>query len=323
MEFHHISVLLEETVNGLLTDPDGIYVDCTLGGAGHSSRIVDKLTPSGRLIGIDQDPAALAAAKEKLENASCHVDLVASNFKELDSILAKVDAPLVDGILFDLGVSSHQLDTAERGFSYMQDAPLDMRMDPTAAFSAHDVVNSYEEAELSKIFKEYGEERWAKRIAKFIVEARKDKPIETTGELVDLIKKAIPAAVRSQAGGHPAKRTFQAIRIEVNNELGILADTFRSAVQHLKPGGRIAIITFHSLEDRIAKQTLQSLAKGCICPPKLPICMCHHQPEIKILGKPLVATIEELAHNSRAKSAKLRIAEKKVIKDDTGGMKSC
>lgn len=323
MEFHHISVLLEETVNGLLTDPDGIYVDCTLGGAGHSSLIAKRLTPAGRLIGIDQDPAALAAAKDKLAGAACQVSLVASNFKNLESILAREEVPLVDGVLFDLGVSSHQLDTAERGFSYMQDAPLDMRMDPNAALSAYDVVNSYEEAELSKIFKEYGEERWAKRIAKFIVEARVHKPVETTGELVDLIKRAIPAAVRSQAGGHPAKRTFQAIRIEVNNELGILADTFRTAVQHLKPGGRIAIITFHSLEDRIAKQTLQGLAKGCICPPRLPICMCHHQPEIKILGKPLIATVGELEHNSRAKSAKLRIAEKKALKKDTGGMTSC
>ena len=323
MEFHHISVLLEETIHGLVTNTDGIYVDCTLGGAGHSSRIAAKLTAAGRLIGIDQDPAALAAAKEKLQGVSCRVDVVADNFKNLESILQKQGAGKVDGVLFDLGVSSHQLDTAERGFSYMQDAPLDMRMDPAATLSAYEVVNTYEEAELARIIKLYGEERWSKRIAKFIVEARLVKPVETTGELVDLIKRAIPAAVRNNAGGHPAKRTFQAIRIEVNNELGILAEAFRCAVHHLKPGGRIAIITFHSLEDRIAKQTLQELAKGCICPPRLPVCVCHHQPEIKILGKPLAAADAELEQNSRAKSAKLRLAEKKYTQEDAGGQTPC
>ena len=238
------------------------------------------------------------------------MDIVHDNFRNLTDILQAQGAATVDGVLFDLGVSSHQLDTAERGFSYMQDAPLDMRMDPEKAFSAYDVVNSYEEAELSRIFKEYGEERWAKRIAKFIVAARREKPVETTGELVDLIKKAVPAAVRNAAGGHPAKRVFQAIRIEVNDELGILQQAFRTAVAHLKPGGRIAIITFHSLEDRIAKQTLKQMAQGCICPPHLPVCICHHKPEIRLLGKPLAATPEELEMNSRSKSAKLRIAEK-------------
>ena len=323
MEFHHISVLLEETIHGLVTNTDGIYVDCTLGGAGHSSRIAAKLTAAGRLIGIDQDPAALVAAQEKLQAATCRVDVVADNFKNLESILQKQGAGQVDGVLFDLGVSSHQLDTAERGFSYMQDAPLDMRMDPAAALSAYEVVNTYEEAELARIIKLYGEERWAKRIAKFIAEARAVQPVETTGELVDLIKRAVPAAVRNNAGGHPAKRTFQAIRIEVNNELGILAEAFRCAVRHLKPGGRIAIITFHSLEDRIAKQTLQELAKGCICPPRLPVCVCHHEPEIKILGKPLTAADEELEQNSRAKSAKLRLAEKKYTQEDTGRQMPC
>jgi len=219
----------------------------------------------------------------------------------------------VDGVLFDLGVSSYQLDTAERGFSYMQDAPLDMRMNPEEGLSAYDVVNKYEEENIEKLLKVYGEERWAKRIAQFIVEARREKPIETTGELVDLIKKAIPSAVRKNAGGHPAKRTFQAIRIEVNNELGILETAFRTAVEHLNTGGRICIITFHSLEDRIAKQTLQEMAKGCICPPRLPICVCNHKSELKIIGKPIVATLEELDQNSRARSAKLRIAEKKDI----------
>ena len=318
MEFHHVSVLLRETVEGLLHNPDGIYVDCTLGGAGHSYALASQLSSKGRLIGIDQDPAALAAAKEKLKNVSCQVDLVADNFKNLEQVLKNEQADKVDGILFDLGVSSHQLDTAERGFSYMQDAPLDMRMNPTASLSAYDVINGYEEVELARILKEYGEERWAKRIARFIVEERAIHPVETTGQLVDLIKKAMPAAVRSQQQGHPAKRTFQAIRIEVNNELGILENTFRTAVQHLKPGGRIAIITFHSLEDRIAKQTLQALAKGCICPPRLPVCVCHHQPEIKILGKPVAATEEELEQNSRSKSAKLRLAEKRADSKEEG-----
>ena len=228
------------------------------------------------------------------------------------------NAPLVDGVVFDLGVSSHQIDTAERGFSYIQDAPLDMRMNPEAEFSAYDVVNSYEEKELNRIFKEYGEERWSKRIAQFIVQERANKPIETTGQLVDIICKAVPKAVRQAAGGHPAKRVFQAIRIEVNDELGILETAFRTAVSHLKPGGRIAIITFHSLEDRIAKTVLKELSRGCICPPELPVCMCNHQPEIKILGKPIQAAADELEKNSRSKSAKLRIAEKLPLNEKGG-----
>ncbi len=310
MEFHHISVLLDETVKGLVTNPSGIYVDCTLGGGGHSSRIAGLLNPEGRLIGIDQDAAAIQAAGERLKDAKCHVDIIHSNFSNLETILKEQDAELIDGVVFDLGVSSHQIDTAERGFSYMQDAPLDMRMNPEADFSAYNVVNEYDVSELTRIFKEYGEERWAKRIAEFIAEYRQKKPLETTGELVDIIKRAIPAAVRHAEGGHPAKRVFQAIRIEVNDELGILESTFRTAVKHLKPGGRIAIITFHSLEDRIAKQTLKDMAKGCICPPELPVCMCDHKPEVKVLGKPITATIDELEKNSRSKSAKLRIAEK-------------
>ena len=321
MEFHHISVLLEETIRGLMIKPDGIYVDCTLGGAGHSRRIAEKLSDKGRLIGIDQDPAALAAAKKRLADVSCQVDLVQNNFSNFSSILAQLDIPQVDGVVFDLGVSSHQLDEAERGFSYMQDAPLDMRMDPEAPLSAYEVVNTYDEAELARILKVYGEERWAKRIARFIVAAREEKPVKTTGDLVELVKKAIPAAVRNAAGGHPAKRTFQAVRIEVNNELGILEQAFRSAVNHLKPGGRIAIITFHSLEDRIAKQTLQELAKGCICPPRLPICVCGHEPELKVVGKPLAATADELEANSRSKSAKLRVAEK--LQTHRGSEKTC
>lgn len=320
MEFHHISVMLEETVKGLVTNKEGTYVDCTLGGAGHSRRIVDMLDPAGRLIGIDQDEAAITAAKERLCDARCRVDIVHNNFRNLESILENEQALLVDGVVFDLGVSSHQIDTAERGFSYIHDAPLDMRMDPEAGFSAHDVVNTYSEQELNRIFHDYGEERWSKRIAQFIVQARAEKPVETTGELVDIVCKAVPKAVRQAAGGHPAKRIFQAIRIEVNDELGILEQAFTTAVRHLKPGGRIAIITFHSLEDRIAKQVLRRLAQGCICPPELPICMCDHKPEIKIIGKPIQATSEELDHNSRSKSAKLRIAEKlPVVQAEKGG----
>ncbi len=310
MGFHHISVMLDETVNGLVTDPAGTYVDCTLGGGGHSRRIAELLQQEGRIIGIDQDADAVEAAAERLKGVRCRVDIVRDNFRHLEEILRAQEAPRIDGALFDLGVSSHQLDMAERGFSYMQDAPLDMRMDPDAPLSAYDVVNAYEEQELFRIFKEYGEERWAKRIAEFIAMARRTQPIRTTGELVDIICKAVPKAVRQAAGGHPAKRVFQAIRIEVNDELGILEQSFRTAVAHLKPGGRIAIITFHSLEDRIAKQTLRELSRGCICPPELPVCVCHHEGELRLRGKPQRAKAEELSRNTRAKSAKLRIAEK-------------
>lgn len=318
MEFHHISVMLEETVRGLVTNKEGTYVDCTLGGAGHSHRIAEMLTPAGRIIGIDQDEAAIEAAKKRLSDVKCRVDIVHSNFSQLEAILKSEAAELVDGIVFDLGVSSHQIDTAERGFSYMQDAPLDMRMNPEADFSAYDVVNTYSVTELNRIFHDYGEERWSKRIAEFIVKEREIKPVATTGELVDIICKAVPKAVRQAAGRHPAKRIFQAVRIEVNDELGILENAFRTAVKHLKPGGRIAIITFHSLEDRIAKQTLKQLARGCICPPELPVCVCHHEPEIKILGKPIKASIEELDNNSRSRSAKLRIAEKISVSKPAG-----
>lgn len=310
MDFHHVSVMLEEAVGGLVTDPAGTYVDCTLGGAGHSRRITELLAPEGRLIGLDQDEAAIAAARERLAGAGCRVDIVHTNFRNLEGVLQELGVAEVTGALFDLGVSSPQLDNPERGFSYMQDAPLDMRMNPEAGFSAYDVVNTYSEAELDRIFHDYGEERWGRRIAQFIVQARAEKEIKTTGELVDIISRAVPKAVRREMNGHPAKRVFQAIRIEVNDELGILAGAFRTAVKFLVPGGRLAIITFHSLEDRIAKQTLKELARGCICPPELPVCMCHHQPEIRLLGKPRTAGREELAANPRAKSAKLRIAEK-------------
>lgn len=309
MEFHHVSVLLEESISALVTNPAGIYVDCTLGGSGHAEQVVKRLHSSGRFIGIDQDPAAIQTGKARLANAQCQVDIVQNNFQNIGHVLDELKVNKVDGILFDLGVSSHQLDIAERGFSYMQDAPLDMRMNPNSDFSAYDVVNDYSEEELAKIIIEYGEDRWAKRIAKFIVECRGNKKIETTGELVDVIKRAIPAAARRE-GPHPAKRTFQAIRIEVNNELGILKEAFTTSIERLNVGGRICIITFHSLEDRIAKQTLLHMAKGCICPKSLPICMCTNKPQVKILGKPRVPSEIELEENPRARSAKLRVAEK-------------
>jgi 16S rRNA (cytosine1402-N4)-methyltransferase len=309
VEFHHVSVLLKESVSALVTNPAGIYVDCTLGGSGHAEHVVKGLDFSGRFIGIDQDPAAVQTGKTKLANAKCQVDIIQENFQNIGRVLDGLNVSKVDGILFDLGVSSHQLDIAERGFSYMQDAPLDMRMNPDNKFSAHDVLNRYSEEQLAEIIINYGEERWAKRIAKFIVEFRDNKSIETTGELVDIIKRAIPSAARRD-GPHPAKRTFQAIRIEVNNELGILKDAFVTSIERLAAGGRLCIITFHSLEDRIAKQTLQLMAKGCICPKSLPICVCNNKPQVKILGKPILPSGTELEENPRARSAKLRVAEK-------------
>lgn len=309
MHFHHVSVLMDESINGLVTNESGIYVDCTLGGSGHALRIVDRLDTTGHFIGIDQDPEAISVGRQRLAQAQCQVDIVHNNFRNLEHILSELSIDKIDGIIFDLGVSSHQLDVPERGFSYMQDAPLDMRMNPQASISAYDVVNSYSETELARVIYEYGEERWAKRIAKFIVEERLSHKLETTSHLVEVIKKAIPASARKD-GPHPAKRTFQAIRIEVNDELGILQQTFLTAVDRLKPKGRICIITFHSLEDRIAKQTLQILSRGCICPPKLPVCVCGHKPSVKILGKPIVPTTIEIENNPRSRSAKLRIAEK-------------
>ncbi len=307
VSFEHVSVLPDETLAALVHKKDGIYVDCTLGGSGHAGRVAALLEKDGMLIGIDQDPAAIAVGRERLKEADCKIELVQRNFRHLGEILDELGIEHIDGILFDLGVSSHQLDTAERGFSYMQDAPLDMRMDPTASLSAYEVVNSYEESELAEVIFSYGEERWAKRIATFICQAR---PISTTGELVEIIKKAIPAAARRD-GPHPAKRTFQAIRIEVNSELSILKETFVTAVGRLAPGGRICIITFHSLEDRIAKQTLQTLAKGCQCPPRIPICVCGKQPQVRLLGKAIIPSAAELEVNPRSRSAKLRVAEKR------------
>ena len=307
MDFAHVSVLLKECIDWLVTDPDGIYVDCTLGGAGHSAEIVSRLSDKGRLVGIDQDEDALAAASERLRHTQCRVDIVKSNFRDLTDVLRRLDIQEVTGILFDLGVSSYQLDTPERGFSYMHEGPLDMRMNRDIALTADTVVNTYSETELAGLIWRYGEERWAKRIAQFIVEERQKKPLHTTGKLVEIIKKAIPKGARKD-GPHPAKRTFQALRIEVNDELNILDQVVEDAVRALKPGGRIAIITFQSLEDRIVKQKLAQLAKGCICPPHMP-CVCGRKPLIRKPGS-LIPDNGEIEGNPRARSARLRFAEK-------------
>lgn len=310
MEFSHVSVLLNECLKGLNLKPGGIYVDCTLGGAGHSLEIVKGILPGGQLIGIDQDQNALQAAGEKLAAYKHNVTLVHSNFRRLTEIVRELHPTGVDGILFDLGVSSHQLDAAERGFSYMQDAPLDMRMNTEITTTAGELVNNLTEAELARIIWEYGEERWSKRIAQFIVEHRQIKPIETTGELVEVIKKAIPAKARRE-GPHPAKRTFQALRIEVNRELEVLAQALKDSVDLLKNGGRVCVISFHSLEDRITKDAFREMAKGCTCPPKMPVCTCGGVKKVKIItGKPILPGADEIARNPRARSAKLRIAEK-------------
>ena len=308
MEFKHTSVLLKESVNYLITDKDGTYVDCTMGGAGHSFHFAQELSAAGRLVGIDQDADAIAAATKKMQGLACHVDIVRANFKNFTTVLTDLNIKKISGIFFDLGVSSYQLDDPERGFSYMHNGPLDMRMDTRQQLDAAQVVNTYTEQQLDDVIHNYGEERWARRIAKFIVAQRKVTPFTTTGELVEVIKQAIPKGAR-QDGHHPAKRTFQAIRIEVNNELGILAQVITDAVDYLAPGGRIGVITFHSLEDRIVKRTLKQLAKGCTCPPELPVCVCGKKPVIKKL-KEFVPTEEELAANPRSRSARLRGAEK-------------
>ena len=308
-EFHHVSVLLEECIQGLNIKPDGIYVDGTLGGAGHSSRIAALLT-TGRHIGIDRDPVALKAAAQRLEPYKDRVTLVHSNFCEIKKVLADLEIPGVDGILLDLGVSSPQLDDGQRGFSYMADAPLDMRMNSEDALSAHDVVNSWSYEELKRILYDYGEERYAPAIASAICRKRENKPIETTLELVDVIRGAMPpAALREKQ--HPAKRSFQAIRIAVNDELGAVEKVMKDAIPCLNPGGRLAVITFHSLEDRIVKTAMAKAAKGCTCPPEFPVCVCGKKPQVKILTrKPIVSGEEELERNPRARSAKLRICEK-------------
>lgn len=309
--FHHITVLREEAVNGLQIKPDGIYVDCTLGGAGHSSLIASLLSGKGRLICIDQDNTALEHAKQRLEAYQQQVTFVKSNFRYIKDILNDLELERVDGFLYDLGVSSPQLDEAERGFSYNHDAPLDMRMDRHQSLTAYDLVNSWSEEELANIIYRYGEEKFSRRIARKIVEARAEQPVHTTHELVELIKSAIPAAARRQ-GPHPAKRTFQAIRIAVNDELQAFEDSLGQALQALGPGGRISVITFHSLEDRICKQFFQQQSQGCICPPDFPQCVCGQEPKLKVMTrKPILPSELELEQNPRARSAKLRIAEKR------------
>ena len=309
MNFHHVSVLLNETLDGLAIKPDGTYVDCTLGGGGHSHAIGERLSSEGMIIGLDQDVAALEAASQRLSDLSCRVKVIQTNFSDLKKALQEDGITKVDGFVFDLGVSSHQLDTADRGFSYMQDGPLDMRMNQSGTLTAETIVNTYSGEDLYRIIWDYGEERWAKRIVQFILEAREEAPIMTTFQLVDIIKRAIPAKAR-QEGPHPAKRTFQALRIEVNQELQILHDAFVDAVSMLQPGGRIAVITFHSLEDRITKQTFKELAQGCTCPPNLPVCVCHHVPVVKAKNKAVEPSKEEVEENPRSRSAKLRVAVK-------------
>jgi len=309
IEFHHVSVLLEECIEGLAIKPEGTYVDGTLGGAGHSSRIAAKLT-TGRHIGIDRDPIALKVAQERLASYGDRVTLVHSNFCEIKSVLDDLNIEGVDGILLDLGVSSPQLDDGERGFSYMVDAPLDMRMNNEDSLSAYDVVNTWSFEELKKILYEYGEERYAPRIASAICSRREAKPIETTLELVDIIRSAMPAAALREKQ-HPAKRSFQAIRIAVNDELNSVAKVMEDAIPKLNKGGRLAVITFHSLEDRIVKNAMASAAKGCTCPPNFPVCVCGKKPQVKIITrKPIISGEEELERNPRARSAKLRICEK-------------
>lgn len=309
MKFEHVPVLYNEVMEALNIKADGIYVDGTLGGGGHSSGICERLSDKGVLIGVDRDTAALEAAGERLSAYSCERRYIHANYSEVEAIEAAAGGK-VDGILLDLGVSSFQLDNAERGFSYMQDAPLDMRMNEDDLFTAHEVVNEYSEKELARIIREYGEEKWASRISGFIVSERQSKPIETTGELVEIIKKAIPAAARRE-GPHPAKRTFQAIRIEVNAELEHLKKALDRLPDLLAPGGRLAIITFHSLEDRMVKVAFDKRLNPCTCPKEFPVCVCGKVADVKkITKKPLVAGADELEENPRARSAKLRVIEK-------------
>ena len=308
-EFHHVSVLLDECLEGLAIRPDGIYVDGTLGGAGHSLQIARRLT-SGRLIGIDRDRVALAAAQKRLEEVQDRVTLVHANFREMDRVIQELGIPGVDGILLDLGVSSPQLDDSERGFSYMAEAPLDMRMNGQDILDAGQVVNTYSYEQLKRILYDYGEERYAPQIASAICRRREEKTIETTLELADIIRSAMPASALREKQ-HPAKRSFQAIRIAVNDELGAVEEVMNKAIDLLNPGGRLAVITFHSLEDRIVKSAMAEAAKGCICPPEFPVCVCGRKPRIKLITrKPIISAQEELDRNPRARSAKLRICEK-------------
>ena len=310
MEFSHYPVMLGECIEALDIKPDGIYVDCTAGGGGHSEAIVSRLT-TGTLISLDQDDEAIEACKTRLAKYNERSKVVKCNFSDLGTVLDNLDILHIDGVLMDLGVSSHQLDTPSRGFSYNSDAILDMRMDPRSPFSAYDVVNGYSEAELKRIISEYGEERFASSIAHKIVLQREKSPIKTTLELAGTIKSAIPEAAARKEAQHPAKRTFQAIRIEVNHELDVIKPAIDAAVSRLKSGGRIVIITFHSLEDRIVKNTFNSYAAGCTCPKDFPVCVCGKKPTVKIITKkPLTASERELETNARSRSAKVRVAEK-------------
>ena len=308
--FKHYSVLLNETVDGLNIKPDGTYVDGTLGGGGHAALVCSRLSDKGRFIGIDQDKDAIAAATERLKEYQEKITIVRSNYEQIDSVLRNLDIEKVDGIYLDLGVSSYQLDTAERGFSYRADAPLDMRMDDRNPVTAADIVNDYTESQLFHMIKNYGEDRFAQNIAKHICKYRENKRIETTFELSDIISGAIPARVRATSG-HPAKRTFQAIRIELNRELDVLEESIDKMIDSLSGGGRLCIITFHSLEDRIVKNKFRTAEKPCICPPEFPICTCGRKSKGKVITrKPILPSDQELAENSRSKSAKLRIFER-------------
>lgn len=310
MEFNHVSVLLKETVDNLIWKDSGIYVDGTLGGGGHAEEILKRLGSDGKLIGIDRDEEALKAASLRLSRFKEKLTLVHSNFSSIKNVLQEIGVGKIDGMMMDLGVSSPQLDNPERGFSYMNDAPLDMRMDKDSPLTAGEIVNHYTEDELRIIIQEYGEEKWASRIAAFIVRARESKPISSTFELVEIIKNAIPASARRE-GPHPAKRTFQAIRIAVNRELDEIENAIPHIVDILNPGGRLCIITFHSLEDRIVKESFRRMANPCTCPPELPVCVCNKKPEIRIVTrKPIIPCSNEVEQNPRSRSAKLRVAEK-------------
>ncbi len=310
MSFKHYSVLLEETIEKLNIKPDGIYVDGTLGGGGHALEVVKRLSDKGRFYGIDQDDAAIAAAGERLSDYQDKITLIRSNYCHMQTVLNECDVKKVDGIVLDLGVSSYQLDTEERGFSYRFDTELDMRMDRRQSLTAKDIVNGYAEMELFRIIRDYGEDQFAKNIAKHIVRAREEKAIETTGELNEIIKAAIPAKMRQN--GHPSKKTFQAIRIECNRELEVLRDSLDTMMEMLNPGGRLCIITFHSLEDRIVKSAFKKQENPCTCPPEFPVCVCGKKPLGKVITKkPILPSAEELEENSRSKSAKLRVFEKK------------
>lgn len=312
MNFQHTSVLLEETIENLKIKPDGTYVDGTLGGAGHASEVCRRLSATGSFIGIDQDEAAIAAAGERLKEFGGRVTIIRSNYCNMVPELQKRGVTSVNGIMLDLGVSSYQLDTAERGFTYREDAPLDMRMDQRAEFSAYEVVNSYSEEQLLRILRDYGEERFARNIARNICTARQKEPIRTTGELTEIIKRSIPAKIRA-TGGHPAKRTFQAIRIEVNQELSVLENSLDGMISLLEDGGRLCVITFHSLEDRIVKNIFRKNEHPCTCPPDFPVCVCGQKSRgVVITRKPIVPCEREMTENPRSKSAKLRVFERRI-----------